>query len=63
VTREEAIKQADELVKRLDPVTNDRGYRRDGAAPLMERVDAILRVAGWLLAPDPAPAQPEEATQ
>lgn len=44
----EALKAAEETVGRQAPATNARGYS-DGVAPLRERMDAILRVADFLM--------------
>jgi len=51
MTRAEALKIAEELVSRLAPTTNGRGYL-EGTAKLGERVEAILRVADYLVPPD-----------
>lgn len=48
MTREEALKVAEETVDRLAPKTNARGYA-DGTAPLKERIAAILEIAAFLL--------------
>ncbi|MEU4568682.1 hypothetical protein [Micromonospora sp. NPDC023956] len=45
--RAEALKLAEEMVTRLAPATNARGYA-DGVSPLKERVSAILQTADYL---------------
>jgi hypothetical protein len=57
VTRTEALKIAEDLVTKLAPATNARGYA-EGVAPLSQRVDAILRLAEYL-APT-APSTPKD---
>ncbi|BCJ41655.1 hypothetical protein GCM10010168_53470 [Actinoplanes ianthinogenes] len=47
VPRDEALKAAEEMITRLAPATNGRGYT-DGTTPLRERLDAILRIADYL---------------
>lgn len=47
MTRAEALKAAEDLITRLSPSTNARGYA-DGTASLSDRVTAILRVADFL---------------
>lgn len=44
----EALKAAEETVTRLAPAANTRGFP-DGTAPLRERMDAILRIAAFLM--------------
>jgi len=52
--REKALREAEALLDRIDPKKNDRGYDRNTAA-LTERIEAILRVADWLLGDGKAP--------
>ncbi len=52
MTRTEALAVATETVNKLAPPTNARGYP-DGAAPLRERGDLILRMAEFLCSAEP----------
>lgn len=64
MTRPEALKAAEELVTRLSPVRNERGYADGAEKALSERVKAILHVADWLHAPfanDPTDPAEEQA--
>ncbi|MGZ0151893.1 hypothetical protein ACXJJ3_32885 [Kribbella sp. WER1] len=47
MNRQDALKAAEELVTRLAPATNNRGYL-EGTTPLNVRVAEILRVAEFL---------------
>ncbi|MFC0623798.1 hypothetical protein [Kribbella deserti] len=53
MTRAEALAVATETVNKLAPPTNARGYT-DGASPLRERGDLIIRMAEFLCASEPA---------
>lgn len=44
----DALKLAEETVTRIAPATNSRGYT-DGAAPLAQRTEAIVRFAEFLM--------------
>lgn len=55
MTRVEALKFAEDLVSRLAPTTNARGYSypADGVSPLDARVSAILCIAEFLIGDSP----------
>lgn len=48
MTRADAFKAAEEIVDRIAPKTNARGYS-DGCLTPAARITEILRVAAWLL--------------
>jgi hypothetical protein len=48
MTRQEALKAAQEFVDGLAPRTNGRGYT-DGCLDPQKRITEVLRVADWLL--------------
>jgi len=45
--RASALKLAEELVNRIAPAVNTRGYG-DTSVPLEKRIDSILRIAAFL---------------
>jgi hypothetical protein len=49
MNRVDALAAAENLVDRLDPKKNERGYDRN-TADLSARISAMLRVADWLCA-------------
>lgn len=63
MNREEAIKQATEIVSGLSqPEMNGRGYVKDGWQPptLPQRVAAIRDLAEFLIGPEPHLSAPRE---